>query len=243
MAGTAIAFALLLAYDLFALALVPVVLTAWGRVPREWVRKVQHVGFAASPIVLMALFDHWWSALAASSALLALAYPALWLAERRRWYARWATDRDRTGGELRRQVLYAQATITVLIGALWGGLGDVGRPVVAAAAVAWGVGDATAALVGRTWGRHRVAGRAVDGVKTWEGSGAMIGVVAVAVLGVLLAYGGHPWWVALVAAGVAAPVAAGVELVSSAGVDTITVPCATAAVLVPLVWASASLGW
>ena len=243
MAAHALGFALLVAYDLLALALVPLALRAWTRTPHEMVRKVQHVGFAASPLVLMALFDQWWAALVASTLLLALAYPGLWFIERRRFYRRWSTDRDPAGGELRRQVLFAQATTTVLVGALWGGLGDAGRPLVAVAAVAWGFGDAAAALVGKAWGRHRVAHPAVDGKKTWEGTGAMIAVVAISVFAVLFAYGHHPWWVALIAALVAGPVAAGVELITHDGFDTVTVPCATAAVLAPWLWWSSAAGW
>ena len=243
MAALALGFGLLVAYDLVVLALIPLVLRVWTRTPREVVRKVQHLGFAASPIVLMALFSDWWAALIASTLLLGLAYPTLWLLERRRFYHRWSTDRDPAGGELRRQVLFAQATTTVLLGALWGGLGDLGRPLVAIASVAWGFGDAAAALVGKAWGRHRVVHPAVEGTKTWEGTAAMAAVVAVAVFGVLLAYGHHPWWVALVAALVAGPVAAGTELVSHAGLDTVTIPCATAAVLAPWRgWASAAGG-
>jgi dolichol kinase len=243
MTAHALAFALLVAYDLVVLALIPLVLRAWTRTPREVVRKVQHLGFAASPMVLMALFTDWWAALLASTLLLALGYPVLWAIERRRFYRRWSTDRDPAGGELRRQVLFAQATTTVLLGVLWGGLGDLGRPLVAVAAVAWGFGDAAAALVGKAWGRHRVAHPAVEGAKTWEGTGAMVAVVAVAVFAVLLAYGRHPWWVALVAALVAGPVAAGTELVSHAGLDTVTVPCATAAVLAPWLWWASAAGW
>ncbi|MFN2323837.1 MAG: phosphatidate cytidylyltransferase [Trueperaceae bacterium] len=243
MTAHALAFALLLAYDLVVLALLPLVLRAWTRTPREVVRKVQHLGFAASPIVLMALFTHWWAALIASTLLLGLAYPMLWLIERSRFYHRWSTDRDPAGGELRRQVLFAQATTTVLLGVLWGGLGDLGRPLVAVASVAWGFGDAAAALVGKAWGRHGVVHRDVEGTKTWEGAAAMVAVVAASVFAVLLVYGGHPWWVALVAALVAGPVAAATELVSHAGLDTVTVPCATAAVLAPWLWWSSAAGW
>jgi phytol kinase len=95
--------------------------------------------------------------------------------------------------------------------------------------MAWGFGDAAAALVGKAWGRRRIQHRWVDGAKTMEGTGAMYAVSSVAILGSLMAYTALPWYWCLVAAVLIAPICAVVELISHRGIDTITVPYATAA--------------
>ena len=48
----------------------------------------------------------------------------------------------------------------------------------AAAILLWGVGDATAALVGIPFGKHKVIIKPVNGKKSWEGSCAMLLVSA-----------------------------------------------------------------
>lgn len=100
------------------------------------------------------------------------------------------------------------------------------------AAMIWGFGDA-AALVGKLAGRHRVHHHAIEGAKTYEGTAAMIAAAATATFLTLLLYGGAPWWVSLGAAALVAPVAGIVELFSRRGIDTLTVPLAAAAALVP----------
>ena len=225
--------AILSAYHLAAVFALPLAIAALARPPLEVVRKAQHVAYALSIFLLLGLFEHWYLAVCGAFALPLVAYPLLALWERHPSYRRLLTDRSADGGELRRQMLYVQASFAILIVVFWGGLGPDWRPLVAAAAMLWGFGDAAAALVGKLKGRHRVRHRAVEGAKTYEGTAAMVAVGAAATFATLLLYGGAPWWVSLAAAALVAPVAGVVELFSRRGIDTLTVPLASAAALVP----------
>ena len=221
------------AYYLVALFAVPLGLKAWTPLPTEVVRKVQHLAFALSVLLLFALFDRWTDALVATVGLALVAYPVLWLWERHGSYRRLLTDRAARGGELRRQLLLAVLALSLLITLFWGLAGPAWRPAIVVAVMVWGFGDAAAALVGRYLGRRRFVHRVVEGAKTLEGTAAMVTVGALAAFVTLLCYGATPWWVSLLAAVTVAPIAGGTELLSRRGSDTVTVPWVTAIALVP----------
>jgi phytol kinase len=232
----------LLAYHLVVVFALPLALRVATPLPLEVVRKAQHVGYALSMFLLLGLFEHWYLAVAGAFALPLLAYPLLTMWERHPSYRRLLTDRSAGGGELRRQMMYVQGAYAVLIGVFWGGLGPDWRPLVAAATMLWGFGDAAAALVGKFVGRRRVVHRAIEGAKTYEGTVAMVAAGAAATFFTLLLYGGAPWWVSLGAAALVAPLAGVVELFSRRGFDTLTVPLVSAAALVPWWLLAVALG-
>ena len=229
--------AILLGYYLVVVFALPLAARACTKLPLEVIRKMQHVAYALSVFLLLGLFEHWYVAVAAAAALPRGAAPVLAVWARPPSPRRLLPDRGAAGGgaggELRRQMAYVQIAFAVLIAVFWGGLGPDWRPLVAAAAMLWGFGDAAAALVGKLVGRHRVRHREIEGAKTYEGTAAMIAVGAAATFATLLLYGGAPWWISLVAAALVAPVAGVVELFSRRGIDTLTVPLASAAALVP----------
>lgn len=234
--GDGAAAAVLWAYYVLALFLLPVGLRFRRRVPPEVVRKTQHVAYGLSIFWLLEGFSTWPRALLAAVALVLVAWPALRLLERTRWFERLLVRRGSVHGELRRQMLLVQLTFAALLLVFWGGLGEERRALAAVAVMAWTFGDAAAALVGGAWGRRRIRLRWVDGHKTVEGAAAMAGVAWVAVFATLVGYVGTPWPLALAAAAVLAPVSAATELLSRRGVDTLTVPLAAGAALLPWAW-------
>ena len=235
--------AVLLAYYVVTLFLVPLALRAFTTLPSEVARKFQHVAHALSIFLLLGLFQHWYVAVGAAFLLVLIAYPVLASWERYPSYRRLLTDRTARGGELRRQMLYVQVAYALLIAVFWGGLGEGGRPLIAAAVMVWGFGDAAAALIGRFVGRRRIVHPGIDGPKTVEGTAAMIVVAVAAAFATLFWYGGQTWWVSLAAASVVGPLAGVVELFSRRGLDTLTVPLITAVVLLPWLLVTAAFGW
>ncbi len=123
---------------------------------------------------------------------------------------------------------FAAYIITYCITALflWGLLGH--RDLVATAILAWGPGDAAAALVGKSMGKHKI-GRSKK--KSLEGSIAMFTVAFLAVLISLLIFGIFPPVVAVVAAVLTALVSAVVELYVENGYDTFYCPVSASLVL------------
>jgi phytol kinase len=234
---------LLLAYYLVAAVLLPTLLKVWTRTPIELVRTLQHTAYSLSVFLLLGLFSAWYVAVAAAFLLVVLAYPVLLVVEKWPRYREVFVDRASRGGELRRQLLYVQLSFAILIAFCWGLLGDSWRFVVPVAVMAWGFGDAAAALVGKAFGRRRVLHRLVDSAKTYEGTGAMALAAGLALFLTLLLYAGKPAPVSLATAVIVAPVCAIVELLSHQGVDTLTVPLSTAGILLGLLRLFSLAGW
>jgi phytol kinase len=107
--------------------------------------------------------------------------------------------------------------------------------IAAVAVMAWGFGDAAAALVGKNFGRRRILYPRIEGAKTYERTLAMFIVAGLAVFLTLLMYAGQPWQVSLAVATLVAPVSATVELFSQRGMDTLNVPISVAFLVLPLV--------
>jgi len=241
--GDLIGAAILLGYYLLFAVLLPTILKTKLGFPTELVRKIQHIVYSLSIFLLLELFSSWWVAIAAASLLAVVAYPALILVERFPWYRRTFVDRTKRGGELRQQLLYVQAMFALLIAVFWGLLGPDWRYIAAVAVMAWGFGDAAAALYGKAFGRRRVYHELVDVGKTYEGTGAMMVCAGAAAFLTLVFYAGQPWLGALLISLAVAPLAGVVELFSRRGTDTLTVPLAAAVLVMPLTYLFSLVGW
>lgn len=228
------ATAILITYYALVCGLVPALLKRLSRTPAELVRKIQHVGYSLSVLLLLNLFTTWYAAIAGALALVLVAYPALWFMENLSWYRDAFVDRAVVGGELRKSLVQVQVTIIILLFVFWGVLGERWTPIIVVAAMAWGFGDAAAALVGKAWGRRHVISRFVDRAKTYEGTAAMMVVAGTALFWSLRFSAGESWPASLLIAAIVAPVCGVTELLSRRGTDTMTVPLTTAFVLLPL---------
>lgn len=226
---------LLIYYLVFCLTL-PTLLRAFTKTPMEVVRKLQHITYSFSIFILLRFFTHWYMAIAAAFILVLLGYPILLLVERSALYQRLFVDRTKRGGELRRQLLYVQLSFALLLFFFWGFLGTRWHYIVAVSVMAWGFGDAAAALVGKFFGKNCVAHKWIEGAKTYEGTAAMIIAAAIATFLSLYFYAGQPWRTALISSIVVAPVCGVVELFSRKGIDTLTVPLSAAGLLLPLAY-------
>ena len=238
-----LAAVILMVYYLVGLVAIPTMLKVWSGLPKEVIRKIQHVGYSLSIFILLRLFSTWYMAVAAAFLLVVLAYPALLFIEKTSFYKRFFVDRTERGGELRRQLIYVQVSFAVLIFLFWGLLGAQWHYMVIVAVMAWGFGDAAAALVGKFLGKKSIVHRWVEGVKTREGTIAMIATAFLAIFLTLLLCSGLSWYVCLGVALAAAPISGMVELFSRRGTDTLTVPLATAIMVFPLVYLFSYLGW
>ncbi len=234
---------ILVSYYLVMLVAVPAILKTILKVPNEYVRKLQHVGYSFSVFLLLELFSTWYMAIAAICLLISLAYPFLMLTEKLPFYRRFFADRLKTGGEYRKQLIYAQLTFVLLILIYWGLLGIKWQYVIAVAVMAWGFGDAAAALVGKAFGRRHILHHWIERAKTCEGTTAMILIAGLAIFLTLFWYAGMPWLPSMLISMAVAPVCGVIELFSRRGSDTITVPLFTAAVVFPLAFLFSLLGW
>jgi len=205
--------------------------------PREVFRKTLHMIALGSVFVFTFAFRTWWVSAMAAAAFGAVVFPLLALAERLPGYADMLTERK--SGEIKRSLIVVSCMFTLLIIICWGRLGE--RYLVIASVLAWGLGDAAAALVGKRFGRHYIEGRWVEGRKSLEGTLAMFAVSFAAVMAVLLVWAPVYWHGYVPIAAATAGVAALVELYTRNGMDTITCPLAAAATLIPLVYLMGSV--
>ncbi|MEW8978242.1 MAG: phosphatidate cytidylyltransferase [Symbiobacterium sp.] len=203
-----------------------------ARVPREVFRKTLHLILVGSVFVFAYAFPTWWAAAAAAAAFAAAVYPLLALAER---YVPDYTEllTERRQGEIKSSLVLAFTMFVALFLVCWGWAGE--RYLVVAAVLAWGSGDAAAALVGTRFGKHRIETGLLPGNKSLEGTTAMFAASFLCVAAVLSLHGAAGGYASLLIAAATAAVTALVELYSRRGLDTLTCPLAAAAVLIALV--------
>lgn len=201
-------------------------------VPTEVFRKTLHIILLGSIFVLTYAFTTWWIAALSALVFMALVYPALMCLERWRGYSELLTERK--SGEIKRSLIVVFSMFAVLICVCWGLLKE--KYFVIASVLAWGLGDAAAALVGKRFGKHYIEGKLVEGRKSIEGTIAMFAVSFISVLVVLLIHGAAPWYRYIPIALVTAVVCAVVELYTRNGMDTLTCPFAAASVMIPLIY-------
>lgn len=201
--------------------------------PREYMRKLMHTLCFLSVFILMEAFDTWFLAAGASVLFALIIYPVLALCEKHPKYTE--LFNQRRSGEVKASLLCVFVMMAALITVFWGILGQPWKYIIVAAVLAWGFGDAAAALVGIKFGTHQIRSRLVEGPKTWEGTLAMYIISACSLFSSLLFYAELSWYICLLVAFLVAAVAAFSELVSRKGRDTVNVPLATALPLFGLI--------
>ncbi|QSX08237.1 phosphatidate cytidylyltransferase [Alkalibacter rhizosphaerae] len=198
------------------------------RVHKEVFRKTLHMILLGTVFILTSAFQTWWTATIACVIFMAMVYPILYLAEKIPGYSDLLTERK--NGEIKNSLLVVFTMYAMLISLGWGLLGE--KYLVIASVLAWGLGDAAAALVGKRFGKIYIEGKLVEGRKSLEGSLAMFFVSSISVWIVLTVYGVVHLQLALVVAIVTAAVSATVELYTKNGMDTITCPMAAASTMI-----------
>lgn len=190
------------------------------KVPSFVFRKLLHMVAFTCITFTMISASSWQPAALTAVIIAVLIFPVLSMLENESWYGHVFVQKSR--GEIKRSLLMLFFMFAALISIAWG---IFDKPYAAAAAILmWGVGDASAALVGIPFGRHKVMIRPVSGKKSWEGTIAMFAAALAAGCLILMAYYGFRTgnvWLALT---VGALLGAATELFSGSEWDTVTVP-------------------
>jgi len=197
-----------------------------GGLGPELFRKMLHVLCAMSIFLLINLFRTWHTAALALITFAFLVYPILALVERFPFYTKFFSERNK--GEVKMSLIQVCLMMLVLTTVFWGLLGAGSKYIIVVGVMAWGFGDAAAALIGKAFGRHFIKHRLVEGKKTVEGTMAMFAFAGIAIFITTSLYAAAPWYHCIVIAALVAPVCAVVELFSRRGIDTITVPVSAA---------------
>ena len=206
----------------FAAALLA--LRATLKVPDYIFRKLLHTLAYTTVLPLLFGTEHWYLAVLVKVSLLLPVFVVLRYCERFALYPKLFVEKEKH--EVVGSFLLLFTMLAALMALFWGGFGPEYKYMVLAAILAWGPGDAAAAIVGRNWGRHKLSGPHIEGTKSVEGCVAMGLCSFVFSLAVLLWMGKIPFWPAAGISLLTAAVSALTELYTKRGLDTVTVPLA-----------------
>lgn len=199
------------------------------KVPDYIFRKLLHIVAFTSILPLVLCTDIWWIAVLVEIVFLVIIIIALHFAERFSFYPSLFVEKGKH--EVISSFVMLFGLMTVLMAVFWGGFGEEHAYIATVSIMAWGPGDAAAAIVGKNFGRHKLSGKWIEGTKSVEGTMAM--AITSFVFTSLTLYLMSPLALPtiLILSLVIAPVAALVELFTKHGLDTISVPIATCIIL------------
>lgn len=197
------------------------------KIPDEIFRKTLHFVLLGSVFVFVFAFERWWVAALASIIFELIVFPILVLFEKIKGFSKFVTERKT--GELKVSLMLVFTMIAFVIAVCWGFHKD--KILVIASILAWGVGDAFAALIGKRFGKHKIKDKHTDGKKSYEGTLAMFVTSFVTVAVVLVCRGGLDITGYITVPLVTAIVSATAELYSKGGMDTVICPVAAMAVI------------
>jgi len=217
------------------LAIILIIVRFTTNVPDYIFRKLLHVVAFTSIIPLAYSTNIWFIAVAVEIFFLIIVIAALWFFEKFSFYKKLFVEKRKHEVILSFITLFS--LIAIMLAIFWGLLGEMHKYIAIAAIMAWGPGDAVAAIVGKKYGNHKLQGKMIEGVKSVEGSVGMAITSFVCVLPILLLMSNHPWYISLAFSLLVAPLASLTELFTKKGFDTITVPIVSAIVLcLSMIW-------
>ncbi|MBQ3590527.1 MAG: TSUP family transporter, partial [Clostridia bacterium] len=226
--GIYIAFIVLLAASL-------ILVRFTTKVPDYIFRKLLHVVAFTSILPLVLSTEIWWIAAAVEVLFLLLVIIALHFFEHFSFYKSLFVEKAKH--EVIRSFVALFGLMTVMIAVFWGIFGREHLYIAIGAIMAWGPGDAAAAIIGKNFGKHKLHGRYIEGIKSVEGSIGMAVTSFVCLLPVLLTMSSLPWSVSLLFALITAPIASLTELFTKGGWDTISVPVVSSLLLcLTMIW-------
>lgn len=201
------------------------------KIPKHVFRKMLHFAAFSSSAVIVYLAQNWMIASSVLTLFALVVYPILKMAESWKGYADLLTQKKQ--GEIKSSLLQLFLSNALLV-ALCGGLFHK-EQIAVIAILMWGLGDATAALIGIPYGKHKVKLPLADPKKSWEGSAAMCltEFVSGSILLALTTSLSLP--AVLIVSFVTSVAGTYTELISHGGIDTITVSYANAAVLLLMI--------
>jgi len=197
------------------------------KIPPYIFRKLLHLIAFTSLIEMIIIANTWYTASLTALLFAAIVYPILRLCEKYSWYDNLFVQKKK--GEIKISLVLLFTMISAVIAFSWG-LFDH-KYIAITAILMWGIGDASAAIIGIRFGKHIIPWNISDGKKTFEGSFAMLCTSFLSGFLCMLILSGLAWYLSFTITLLSALVATFVELISKKGLDTVTVPIAVTIIL------------
>lgn len=211
------------------LAVLLIVVRFATKVPDYIFRKLLHVVAFTSILPLAFGTENAWIAVGVEVLFLILVIVILHFCESLSFYKNLFVEKGKHEVIISFVLLFG--LMTVLLAVFWGILGAGCKYIAVTAIMAWGPGDAVAAIVGKNVGKHKLEGKMIEGVKSVEGSVGMLVTSFVCTFVSLMLLTGFSWYEALTVALVVAIAAMFTELFTKKGLDTVTVPVVACLIL------------
>lgn len=192
-------------------------------------RKLLHIVALTAILPMTLLTDQWTVAVMVDVTFIVLILFVLLIAENMWFYKMLFVEKGK------HEVLISFITLFTLIGILitvcWGVLGEAYKYIAITSIMAWGPGDAMAAIIGISIGKPTLKGRFIEGTKSIAGCVAMFITSSICTFVSLLLLSSIAWYVSLPMALVIGVACTFTELFTRKGFDTITVPFVAAVLL------------
>lgn len=195
--------------------------------PSFIMRKMLHAMAFIIEAVIISFSREWMPVALASAVISILVYPILHFAERFSWYDRLLVQKHK--GEVIRSMFMYFLLFAFIVLFCWGIFGR--KDIAIVSVIIWGIGDASAALIGIPFGRHKVITPFTDGKKSYEGSIAMFISSSIVAAISMMELGMFERSKTVPAAVTAAFAATLCELFTPGEYDTLTVPLIVMAIL------------
>ena len=141
------------------------------KIPDYIFRKLLHIVAFTSILPLVLCTEQWLVAVLTEIVFLIVIILALHFFERFPFYSSLLVEKRKH--EVITSFVILFGLMTILMAVFWGGFGSEYTYIVVAAIMAWGPGDAMAAIIGRNFGKNKLQGKHIEGTKSVEGSVAM----------------------------------------------------------------------
>ena len=189
-------------------------------------RKLLHLVAATSifPLVLFA-HEYWISLLVCLTVSFGITFGLL-IFEPLHFYDKLFVEKKKHETVISFLLLYV--TFAILIAIFWGLLGSGYKYVIFTSVVAWGAGDAFAAIIGISIGKPRIHGKLIEGNKSIAGCVAMLIAASISSFIVLVIFGPYLWYFAIPIAISVGVIASSTELFTKYNLDNLTVTLSVA---------------
>lgn len=209
-----------------AIVVVSIALGLLPGFPKEMIRKTYHVLCSLSIFIILELFETWFVAAITVAVIFIISWAGTLTLRKVPWIKRMVFERIPRESQIPRQLLYMGLALSAILAVFWGVLGPAWKHHAAVGIMVWGVGDASAAIFGKKYGRRRLPYPIFDKDKSIEGTLAFI-LTSFPVLVITLNFLTGLSLTAILARSFVLAVAGGiVEALTKNGQDTLTIPLA-----------------
>ncbi len=187
-------------------------------------RKMLHMVAVCSVFPLVMVADTWQVSLAVDAVFLIIVYVALKFVEEMSFYDSLFVQKKKH--EVINSFMGMFGVMALLIIICPGILGEEKKFLAVMSIMAWGPGDAMAAIVGIGYGKHHITGRFIEGTKSVEGTVSMAVTSFVCTAATLIFLSPFSTGKIILSSLIISVISAFTELNTKGGWDTVTVPLA-----------------